>query len=188
MGRTSNQCPVCRYELPTDDVAFEHGRRARMSNRRPRLRVKDLSAKSVKELRHLADHLGVRIQGCFEKRELVDAIVESGRVDIISVSPKTPPTDSTLSLEPETLALPAIADGEPIIQAFLGGFPSLATLAKTSSVQFNIASKPQSEGVYTSDVLGTADSKLDTEGESPAFLGSPQHPSSTQRANAYEDI
>jgi len=149
---SSNQCPVCRYELPTDDATFESGRRARMVNRRPRLRVKDLSVKGVRELRHLADHLGVRTEGCLEKQDLVDAIVESGRIEIIPVVPKTPSTESTPVLEPENsrrsieaLALPAIEDGEPIIQSFLGGSACLAALSKRYVGRLPDATKPDSE-------------------------------------------
>jgi len=148
----SNQCPVCRYELPTDDAAFESGRRERMVNRRPRLRVKDLSVKGVRELRHLADHLGVCTEGCLEKKDLVDAIVESGRVDIILVVSKTPSIDSTPLLQPENstrsieaLALLAIEDGEPIIQSFLGGSASLAVLSRQYAGTLPNANKPESE-------------------------------------------
>lgn len=134
---TSNQCPVCRYELPTDDAFFESGRRTRMLNRRPRLTLRDLSSKGVRELRYLADHLGVRTQGCLEKQDLVDGIVDSGCVEIICIVPHTPLADSPTALEPEkpiqsirALALPAIEDGEPIIQSFLGGSACLAALSK----------------------------------------------------------
>lgn len=79
--KSSNQCPTCRYELPTGNVEFEDGRRERMATRKPRLAVEDLSARSVRELRFLAQHLGVSILGCLEKHELVDAILSSGQVD-----------------------------------------------------------------------------------------------------------
>jgi len=149
---SSNQCPVCRYELPTDDASFESGRRTRMVNRRPRLRVRDLSWKGVRELRHLADHLGVCTEGCLEKQDLVDAIVESGCVEIIPVVPQTPSADSTAVLEPEkprqstaVFALPAIEDGEPIIQSFLGGSACLAALSKRYVCTVPDATKPDSK-------------------------------------------
>merc|ERR1719253_85509 len=133
---TSNQCPVCRYELPTDDAAFENGRHARMMHRKPRLRVKDLSVKSIKELRHLADHLGVCVQGCLEKPDLVDAIVDSGCVDIIPVIPDAPPAEPAVSQEAQipNRSLLALTDGEPVIQSSLGRSTSLAALAKTPKI------------------------------------------------------
>jgi hypothetical protein len=149
--QSSNQCPVCRYELPTDDAAFESGRRARMVNRRPRLRLRDLFAKGVRELRHLADHLGVCTEGCLEKGDLVDAIVESGRVEIIHLVSETPAIDLTPRLEPENrrsvqaLALLAIEDGEPIIQSFLGGSASLGALSRQYAGTLPNASKPESD-------------------------------------------
>lgn len=83
--RSSNKCPICRYELPTDDADFETGRLERMNDRRPRLRAKDLARRSIGELHQLADLLGVDTEGCLEKQDLADAIVGSGRVDIIPV-------------------------------------------------------------------------------------------------------
>merc|ERR1712113_321169 len=46
--------------------------------------LRDLQMRSVQDLRRLADHLQVRVDGCLEKGELVDRIVNSGRVEIIS--------------------------------------------------------------------------------------------------------
>jgi len=76
------QCPVCRYELPTDNTFYEHARQARMSQRKLRMRLRDLSIKSVNELRCLAQHLGVNLNGCLEKTEVVDRIVTSGCIEL----------------------------------------------------------------------------------------------------------
>merc|ERR1712039_56429 len=78
-----NECPVCRYELPTDDIQYEKGRKERMAGRKIRMRRADLVYKSPKELRRLAEHLGIDIRGCCEKKELVDCIAASTRVSII---------------------------------------------------------------------------------------------------------
>lgn len=155
---SSNQCPLCRYELPTDDATFESARRSRMVNRRPRLRVNDLSMKSVRELRHLADHLGVCTEGCLEKQDLVDTIVESGRVEIMPVAPKTPSTDLAPVLEPESsrrsveaLALPAIEDRQPTVLAlpavksYLGSSACLAALSRRYVGTLPDTAKPDSE-------------------------------------------
>jgi len=89
---SSNQCPVCRYELPTEDPAYDIGRHERMMARRPRLRLEDLAMKSVRELRYLAQSLHVGIVGCLEKRDLVNALVQSGAVEIIPGSQETEST------------------------------------------------------------------------------------------------
>lgn len=78
-----NQCPVCRYELPTDNTFYEPGRKARMAERKIRLHMSELSAKSLAELRHLAEHWDVNIEGCLEKQELVDRIAASPHVEIL---------------------------------------------------------------------------------------------------------
>jgi len=79
----SNECPSCRYELPTDDPEYERGRRERMAGRKLRMRRGDLTVRSAQELRRLADHLGVDVRGCLEKAELVEAIAKSSQVQII---------------------------------------------------------------------------------------------------------
>lgn len=76
-------CPNCRYELESDNAAFEAGRAARMRSRRPRFRVRDLSRRSVKELRNLLKDHGVCQRGACEKRDLVDKLIASGAIQIV---------------------------------------------------------------------------------------------------------
>lgn len=142
--QSNNQCPMCRYELPTDEASLEPGRRERMANRKPRLTLKVLSDRCIRELKYLARHLGVSINGCIEKQELVNAIVESGKVDIIPCaaendtleeqSSSTSSSDAEEVIDAQTTintgALLAITDGEPIIQSFLGDHRPLAALSK----------------------------------------------------------
>merc|ERR1712224_1025504 len=95
---------------------------------------------------YLSHHLGVSINGCLEKQDLVNAIVESGRVDVIPAaiessdfqlsrtseasSSATAAERSILEPSTNTPALLAITDGEPIIQSFLGDRRSLVALSK----------------------------------------------------------
>lgn len=76
----SNQCAVCRYELATDSLDYERERKA--AGQRLRLRISDLSRRSVRELRFLVKHLGVDTTGCLEKQDLIDCIVASGLLEI----------------------------------------------------------------------------------------------------------
>mmetsp|Transcript_43458 Transcript_43458/g.55813 ORF Transcript_43458/g.55813 Transcript_43458/m.55813 type:complete len:295 (+) Transcript_43458:77-961(+) len=90
-------CPVCRYELRTDNPEFERGRNVRMAEQRPRYRLEALKSKRVHELRRLASAVGVNPQGCLEKQDLVDRLVNSQRIDIIPEPSATPPTSSPSS-------------------------------------------------------------------------------------------
>lgn len=81
--KKSNECPVCRFELPTDDAEHEKGRTQRMAGRKIRIRLTDLTKKTVQELQRLASFFGVDVRGCIEKKEIVDCIAASSKVEII---------------------------------------------------------------------------------------------------------
>lgn len=82
--KKSNECPVCRWELPSDDAEHEKGRSERMAGRKVRLRLTDLSVKTAAELRRFAHFLGVDVKDCLEKSELVEKISKSPQVLMIS--------------------------------------------------------------------------------------------------------
>mmetsp|Transcript_69596 Transcript_69596/g.201709 ORF Transcript_69596/g.201709 Transcript_69596/m.201709 type:complete len:254 (+) Transcript_69596:88-849(+) len=79
----SHLCPVCRFELPTDDIRCDAARRAAMWRRRPRVRLEDLAGRTTTELWHLAKYFEVRLKANMMKDELVRAIVTSGRFEVI---------------------------------------------------------------------------------------------------------
>lgn len=80
-----NTCPICRYELETDDPEFERGRKIRMSNRKQRFRPYELKRMGIRELKALASSLGLsNIQSVVEKGELVHSILNSGKIDVVA--------------------------------------------------------------------------------------------------------
>jgi len=87
--KKSNECPVCRFELPTDDAEYERGRQTRMAGRKIRMRHADLGVKSGQELRRLAHFIGVDVKGCLEKSEIVERIAASPKVQIVQADAAT---------------------------------------------------------------------------------------------------
>jgi hypothetical protein len=75
-------CPVCRFELETDDAQFERERKKRMKNRRLRYRLDELRAKRVGQLQELCDNLNVSRANCLDKEDLIQCLLKSGRIDI----------------------------------------------------------------------------------------------------------
>eukprot|EP00929_Paragymnodinium_shiwhaense_P074815 TRINITY_DN38283_c0_g2_i1.p1 TRINITY_DN38283_c0_g2~~TRINITY_DN38283_c0_g2_i1.p1 ORF type:complete len:354 (+),score=99.66 TRINITY_DN38283_c0_g2_i1:182-1243(+) len=80
--KKSNECPVCRYELPTDDPEAEKERQKRSAGSKIRMKKADLARKSAVELNRLAAMIGVDVRGCLEKGEIVERIASSSKVQI----------------------------------------------------------------------------------------------------------
>jgi len=78
-------CPVCRYELETDDAQYEKFRKARMRSRKPRIHRYVLEHMSIQELQKLAKELKIlwprRIR---EKRDILEVFSKSGKIEIIA--------------------------------------------------------------------------------------------------------
>ena len=85
--KRSCTCPVCRYELPTDDPMYEATRRQRMACRKPRYAEYELKRLSAKELLDVASRSRISLPGNgvgMERKEIIDAIANSGRIELIS--------------------------------------------------------------------------------------------------------
>ena len=79
-------CPVCRYELATDDAAFERSRKRRnrgAGDRRVRVRQSEVERMSVRALKDIIESVGMTTRGCFERSDLVKRVLESGNVDVV---------------------------------------------------------------------------------------------------------
>ncbi|KAG7364913.1 ring finger domain containing protein [Nitzschia inconspicua] len=74
-------CPVCRYELPTDDPQYEQGRLERMKARKPRFAMHELNRMAVPEL--LALRRRPVPTGAMEKKELIQLLIDNEWIDII---------------------------------------------------------------------------------------------------------
>lgn len=87
-------CPVCRFELETDDSAYELERKKRMKKRKLRLRRDEIQNKSIAQLRELAASLNINITGCLDKTELEDKLVKSGLIEITEGAPPLEMTET----------------------------------------------------------------------------------------------
>eukprot|EP00978_Attheya_sp_CCMP212_P035557 scaffold155359_cov52-Attheya_sp.AAC.4 len=78
-------CPICRYELPTEDSFYEIGRLERMKNRIPRYRQYELERMSHTELQALASNNTRKNcpQSSLKKTDLIQMIVGSNKVDVL---------------------------------------------------------------------------------------------------------
>ncbi|CAB9502068.1 protein ligase RNF181 [Seminavis robusta] len=80
-------CPTCRYELATNDPMYEAGRRERMKNRKPRYAKYELKRMSIKELKALLPRQRRSSAMFSDKTDLIDYVISSGTVDLISAPP-----------------------------------------------------------------------------------------------------
>lgn len=74
-------CPVCRYELPTTDAAYEAGRVQRMKERKPRFARHELDRLPTKSLKEL---LGSSRYQAVDRQDLIDYLIKSGLIEIIA--------------------------------------------------------------------------------------------------------
>jgi E3 ubiquitin-protein ligase RNF115/126 len=74
-------CPICRYELPSDNEVFEQGRVERMKSRKLRVRSHELERMSVQELQEMVDTTEVE-----DRSELMKMLHDSDRVEILESS------------------------------------------------------------------------------------------------------
>lgn len=82
----SNTCPVCRYEVETDDANYEAQRMHKMKDRKMRFRHRELEAKSVTDLKHILRMLGVSAEGCIEKSDIIKRLEESPKVELVKTT------------------------------------------------------------------------------------------------------
>ena len=75
-------CPVCRYELPTDDPNFERQRLERMRHRKPRFALHELERLSIKELKRLLP-AGDKYRA-IDRADLIDHLISEGAIDLIA--------------------------------------------------------------------------------------------------------
>lgn len=75
-------CPICRYEMPTDNAAYEVERIERMKTRQIRLKPYELNRMSIVELQELADTEES------DHDKLIDILQSSDNVDIIAPDPQ----------------------------------------------------------------------------------------------------
>ena len=80
-------CPVCRYEIESSDPVYESRRQMRMKERKLRYRRDELDSMSIHSLRELMRSLGVVSTGCFDKRELVDRLIQSDKIALVEGIP-----------------------------------------------------------------------------------------------------
>jgi len=96
-------CPNCRYELQSDDPAFEKNRRQRMEARKPRYRLRDLNDLPLNELQRILDRRAKVIEvdddvssEAARRDALVRRVLAEKLVDVI---PEPPPLALDCGLE-----------------------------------------------------------------------------------------
>jgi hypothetical protein len=179
-------CPVCRFELETDDQSYEQNRKQRMKKRKLRLRKDEIQNKTISQLRELAGSLNVNIQGCLDKVEVVDKLVKSGFIEITEGLPPIEMFESELNSK-------TVAELKYLLLSF--GLPDRNLLEKSELRQslinsgrivFKPETKPSREESNDSSAggydLGAVHMDVDTAASSSGYA-SPSS-SSSSRADA----
>lgn len=74
-------CPVCRFELPTEDPMYEAGRVQRMKERKPRFARHELDRLPLKRLKTLRQNASYH---AVDRQDLIDHLIKSGAIELIS--------------------------------------------------------------------------------------------------------
>lgn len=104
----------------------------RMQSRKLRMKRADLTVKTAHELRRLAAFIGVSVEGCLEKGELVDCIAASPQVEIISADHPDGTSPSAACAAPAETTL-------QLSQAQLEGMSAHEVKALMEKLQVNTA-------------------------------------------------
>ena len=73
--------------METDDAAYEAERKSRMKIRKHRYRRDELEKKGINVLRQIMNTLGINTSGCIDKRDLVDRLISSGKIEVVEGIP-----------------------------------------------------------------------------------------------------
>jgi Ring finger domain len=79
-------CPICRFELPTDDPSYEIGRLQRMRHRRPRFSRHELERMRILDLKNLMRRPPAA--PLVDKSSLVDYLIQSNAVELVLGAPE----------------------------------------------------------------------------------------------------
>ena len=82
-----SNCPICRYELETNDTLYEIERKKNIMNRKLRIRRDELQNKSISQLKELCNNLNINIQKCLYKIDIINIIIDSNKIIIIENVP-----------------------------------------------------------------------------------------------------
>jgi len=82
-------CPICRYEIPSNNQAYESGRIERMKERKLRVRPHELERMSIPDLQSMAETHEIH-----DRSELVELLHNSDRIDILEAPPQAQPVSS----------------------------------------------------------------------------------------------
>lgn len=119
-------CPVCHFEIETDDADFERERKRRMRERKPRYRRDELEKKSITELREIMATLTVSSAGCVDKRDLVDRLLSSDKIFVVEAVPP-------VEIPSDKLATMSVQDIRHLLKSF--GLSTTGAIEKIDLIQ-----------------------------------------------------